>query len=303
MKTITLGNHSASAMVMGCMRLAGHSVSETDTLIHTALDSGVNFFDHADIYGGGESEALFGQVLHENPGLRDQMLIQSKCGIRKGCYDFSYDHIMKAVEGSLNRLQTDHLDFLLFHRPDALAEQEEFAKAIQELKASGKVGHFGVSNMNPEQVMLLEAWGGEPMVADQLQLSLMHAGMVTAGINVNVDNQEAVMRDGSVLPFAQRTGMAIQAWSPLQHGIFKGCFVGDPQFAELNRCLEELADAYQVSPIAVALAWILRIPGRMQVILGTVNPRHMEDALKAADLNLTREQWYQLYRACDYVIL
>ena len=300
MNKISLGNCQASAMAMGCMRLADRTEAEASLLINSALSMGVNLFDHADIYGGGRSEEIFGRVLADSPSLRDYMLLQSKCGIRKGCYDFSDAHIVTSVEGSLQRLHTDHLDILLLHRPDVLAEPEEFARAIETLKAHGKVLNFGVSNMNPAQIQLLESWTGEKLVADQLQLSLMHAGMVTSCLNVNVSNAEGTMYDGSILPYAQRRDLAIQAWSPLQYGMFKGCFVGNPQFPELNACLEELARAYGVTPAAIALAWILRIPGKLQVILGTVNPKHLEEALKAADIQLTRAHWYRLYRACGY---
>ena len=300
MKTVLLGDLPASCLIMGCMRLADRTEAQTSDLIHLALEGGITLFDHADIYGGGRSEELFGAVLHKEPGLREKLAIQSKCGIRKGFYDFSYSHIMDSVEGSLRRLQTDHLDLLLLHRPDALAEQEDFARAVQDLKAQGKVLSFGVSNMNPAQIRLLESWSGETMAADQLQLSLMHAGMVTAGINVNVANPEGTMYDGSILPYAQSRGLAIQAWSPLQYGMFGGCFIGDPQFPELNACLDTLAREYGVTPAAIALAWILRIPGKIQAVLGTVNPRHLQEALRSADIMLTREHWYQLYRSCGY---
>ena len=297
MKNLQLGDFTVSRMAMGCMRLADRTLAQAETLVNTALEGGITLFDHADIYGKGRSEELFGQVLARDPGLRDRMVIQSKCGIGRGYYDFSCDHILSAVEGSLRRLGTDHLEILLFHRPDALAEQEEFARAVETLKAQGKVLSFGVSNMNPAQIRLLESWTGETMVTDQLQLSLRHAGMVTAGTNVNVDNSEGTMQDGSILPFAQRRSMGIQAWSPLQYGMFGGCFVGCDKFPELNACLEQLAAEYSVTPAAIALSWILRIPGKIQVILGTVDPLHMQQALQADRICLTRQQWYDLYRA------
>ena len=300
MKTIQLGTLPASNLIMGCMRLADRTEAQTEELIHLALEGGITLFDHADIYGKGRSEELFGAVLQKDPSLRDRLAIQSKCGIRRGFYDFSYDHIMTSVEGSLRRLHTDHLDILLLHRPDALAEREDFARAIQDLKVQGKVRAFGVSNMNPAQIQLLEAWSGETMVADQLQLSLMHAGMVTAGTNVNVGNPEGTMYDGSILPYAQARDLAIQAWSPLQYGMFGGCFVGCDRFPELNAALDALAEEYGVTPAAIAIAWILRIPGKQQVVLGTVNPKHMKEALEAQNIMLTRQQWYQLYRSCGY---
>ena len=302
MKYITSGERKASRLVMGCMRIADKPQSQVDRLVRTALDQGINSFDHADIYGGGRSEEVFGTLLAGNPGLRQSMYLQSKCGIRRGFYDFSYDHIMSSAEGILRRLHTDHLDLLLFHRPDALAEREEFSRAVQDLKIQGKVLAFGVSNMNPAQVQLLEAWSGEKMLADQVQFSLMHAGLVTAGTNVNVSNSEGTMYDGSLLPFAQRTDLGIQAWSPLQYGMFEGCFIENEKFPGLNDCLREMAQKYQVSPAAVALAWILRIPGKIQAVTGTADPGHLLDACKAADVLLSREDWYALYRACGYLL-
>ena len=302
MKYVKLGSRTASRIVMGCMRIADKSQSQVDRLIRTALDQGIDFFDHADIYGGGRSEELFGSVLAGEPSLRSHMLLQSKCSIRKGFYDFSYAHIMRSVEGSLQRLHTDHLDLLLFHRPDALAEKEEFSRAVQELRAQGKVLSFGVSNMNPAQIQLLEDWSGEKMLVNQVQLSLMHAGLVTAGTNVNVVNAEGTMHDGSLLPYAQRTDLGLQAWSPLQYGMFEGCFVGNEKFPVLNDCLREMSQKYQVSPAAIALAWILRIPGKMQVVTGTADPGHLVDACKAAEITLSREDWYALYLACGYLL-
>lgn len=300
MNKIDLGGIAVSPMAVGCMRMADRTEEQAARMINTALSLGINLFDHADIYGGGQSEAIFGQVLSDSPSLRDFMVLQSKCGIRKGFYDFSDAHIVTSVEGSLQRLHTDHLDILLLHRPDVLADPDEFCRAIQNLKSQGKVLKFGVSNMNPAQIELLEQWTGETFVADQLQLSLMHAGMITAGINVNVPNPEGTMYDGSVLPYAQKRGLCIQAWSPLQYGMFGGCFIGDPKFPELNQCLKDLAQIYNVTPAAIALAWILRIPGKMQLILGTMDPQHLEEAAKAAQIQLTRQHWYRLYTACGY---
>ena len=302
MKYIKLGNSTVSRIVMGCMRIADKTESQADRLIRTALDQGINLFDHADIYGAGASETLFGKVLAADPDLRSHLLISSKCGIRQGFYDFSYDHIMKSVEGSLRRLQCGHLDFLLFHRPDILADREEFAEAVRDLKRQGKVKGFGVSNMNPEQIRLLESWTGEKMLTDQVQLSLMHAGLVTAGTNVNVPNPEGTMFDGSLLPYAQRTGLGIQAWSPLQYGMFQGCFLGNEKFPELNAELNRLSKVYGVTPAAIALAWILRIPGNIQAVTGTADPGHLTDACEAADITLSREDFYSLYRACGYLL-
>ena len=300
MRQVKLGGAEASVLALGCMRLADRTPEQAEEVVSTALDCGVTLFDHADIYGKGRSEELFGQVLKNNPGMRDRMLLQSKCGIRPGYYDMSYGHIMDSVNASLGKLNTDHLDVLLFHRPDALAEEEEVARAVRELKQQGKVLAFGVSNMNPGQIRLLEQWTGEKMIADQLQFSLLHAGMVTGGINVNMENGLGEERDGEVLPFCRLNHMTVQAWSPLQYGMFKGCFIGDEQFPELNRLLDQLAEQYGVTPAAIALAWILRIPGRLQIIMGTRNPDHIREACAAAEITLTRPEWYALYRACGY---
>ena len=302
MKSVKLGRFDASVIGLGCMRIAGKAPDEVDTLIRTALDSGITLFDHADIYGGGDSEQLFGTFLRSNPGLRDRMILQSKCGICKGCYDFSRDHIVESVEGSLRRLQTDSLDTLLFHRPDVLAEPEEFAEAVRTLKQQGKVRQFGVSNMNPAQIRLLESWTGEKLVADQMQLSLMHAGMVTCELNVNVDNSEGTMQDGSLLSFCRQNGVTLQAWSPFQYGMFRGFFVGNEKFPELNAQLEELAQVYGTTPSVIALAWILRIPGQIQPIIGTTNPRRVQELCAAAGITLTRQEWYSLYLACGYLL-
>ena len=287
-------------IISGCMRMAGLSVNQAEALVLAALEQGINQFDHADIYGAGESEALFGQVLTRNPGLRDKIFLQDKCGIRQGCYDFTYDHILSSVDGMLRRLQTDHLDMLLFHRPDALAEQEEFSRAVQELKAGGKVLSFGVSNMNPMQIELLESWCGETLKANQVQLSLMHAGLVTSGMNVNVPNREGTMYDGSLLPYLQKTGKTLQAWSPLQYGMFLGTFLHNPKFPELNKLLDELAETYHTNSSAIAIAWILRIPGSIQAILGTMNTEHLKLACQAAKIHLSHNDWYRLYTACGY---
>ena len=300
MRSIKLGDREASAVALGCMRLADRTLKQAEEVISTALDCGITLFDHADIYGKGRAEELFGQVLSRNPGMRDKMLLQTKCGICPGYYDLSYAHIMDSVESSLRKLGTDRLDVLLFHRPDILAEEEEVCRAVGELKRQGKVLAFGVSNMEPDQIRLLEGWTGEKMVADQLQLSLMHAGMVTRSINVNMDNRECRSETGGLLPFCRRENMALQAWSPLQFGMFKGCFVGDSAFPELNKTLDALSEKYGVTPAAVALAWILRIPGRMQTVLGSRDPVHIREACAAADVRLTRPEWYELYRACGY---
>lgn len=302
MEYVKLGNNNTSNIALGCMRIADKTEKEAERLIITALEGGINLFDHADIYGGGRSEEIFGNVLKMNPALKHHMYIQSKCGIRQGFYDFSYDHITESVDGILKRLGIEKLDNLILHRPDILAEPEEIAKALEDLKSSGKVASFGVSNMNPAQIELLESWTGERFTCDQMQLSIMHAGIVASGINVNVENNDGTMYDGALLPYIQKRGMVLQAWSPFQYGMFEGCFIGSEKFPELNAKLNELALKYNATPSAIATAWILRIPGNIQVVLGTANEKHLKDALMAEDIKLTRKEWYDIYTISGHLL-
>ncbi|MCR5041018.1 MAG: aldo/keto reductase [Clostridia bacterium] len=290
----------AGAVVMGCMRLTDAKVP-VDRVLGTALELGINMFDHADIYGGGRCEELFGKWLSETPSLRDRIVLQTKCGIRRGFYDFSKEHILSSVEGSLRRLRTDHVDVLLLHRPDTLMEPEEVASAFDELESSGKVRFFGVSNHSPMQIELLRTAVKQPIVADQLQFSVPESGLVTSGLNVNMKNDESVMHDGGALEYMRINGITIQAWSPFQGGFFKGPFVGDREkYSALNDRLDELGLKYGVSPTAVAAAWILRHPAGMQLISGSVNPERMREVVSGAGITLTREDWYSVYLAAGF---
>ncbi|MGN1456597.1 MAG: aldo/keto reductase family oxidoreductase [Acutalibacteraceae bacterium] len=296
MKKINLSeNINSSAVVMGCMRIGNKSVNEVEKLVFTALENGINFFDHADIYANGESERLFGEVLKLHSDLREKIYIQSKCGIRQGMYDFSKEHIISSVEQSLKRLNTDYLDTLLLHRPDALCEPSEVAQAFDELYKSGKVRNFGVSNQNPYQIMLLQKYISQPIIINQLQFSIMSSGMIDSGFNVNMTNPESVSHDGNILDFCRLKDITIQAWSPFQYGFFEGVFIDNPKFPELNKTLDEIAKKYEVSSSAIALAWILRHPSDMQVITGTTNIDRLTDICKGADIKLTREEWYRIY--------
>lgn len=288
------------AVAVGCMRISNMNEKEVSAFIDTALENGANFFDHADIYGGGKSEKVFGKAV--SPSMRDNIIIQTKCGIRQGMFDFSYEHIVNSVEGSLKRLGTDYIDVLLLHRPDALMEPEEVAKAFSHLKESGKVRNFGVSNQNPYQMQLLQSCMDMPLCANQLQFSIMHAPMIQSGINVNMYNESAVNRDGGVLDFCRLNKITIQPWSPMQFGFFKGCFVDNEQFPELNGVLEKIGDKYGVSKTSVAIAWILRHPAKMQPVTGTTNLQRLKDSLCATDYTLTREEWYEIYRAAGNIL-
>ena len=299
MKQVLFGGESVSAVAMGCMRLT--DAASVDRTIGTALECGVSFFDHADIYGGGECERLFGAYLAAHKALRDKIFIQTKCGIRKGCYDFSRDHIIEAAEGSLRRLGVDHADALLLHRPDTLMEPEEVAEAFDRLAQSGKVRHFGVSNHSPMQIELLKTAVRQPVVADQLQFSLTESGMVASGLNVNMKNDESVMHDGALLEYCRIRGITIQTWSPFQRGFFGGSFIGDEEnYPALNAKLRMLAEKYGVTPTGVAAAWILRHPARMQLISGSMDPARIREITAGAAVELSREDWYSLYLAAGY---
>lgn len=283
------------AVAIGCMRISNMTEKELADFVGTALSRDANFFDHADIYGGGKSEELFGKIL--TPQLREKVYIQSKCGIRKGMYDFSYDHIVRSAEGSLKRLGTDYLDVLLLHRPDILMEPEEVARAFSHLKETGKVRHFGVSNHNPYQITLLQNALDMPLCVNQLQFGVMHTPMIDSGVQVNMNTSAAPVRDGGVLDHCRLNRITIQTWSPMQYGFFEGCFVDNEKFPELNAVLSRIGEKYGVSKTTVAIAWILRHPAKMQPVTGTTDPVRLADCLKAADISITREEWYEIYRA------
>ena len=286
-----------SVMGIGCMRMDDIPASQVDAVLDAALGCGINFFDHADIYGDGECETLFGKALKGKGSLRDSLFIQSKCSIRDGLYDFSAKYIVSSVDGILSRLGTDRIDSLLLHRPDALMEPEEVGEAFSRLHDEGKVLSFGVSNFNRFQMELLQSGLSFPIMADQMQFSLAHTPMIDEGINVNTMFGGAVMRNAGTLEYCRMHGIAVQTWSPLQKGFFGGVFLGDSEYAELNGVLDDLAGRYGATADAVAYAWLLRYPARMQVITGTMNPQRIVSASKAADIVLTREEWYSLYRA------
>ena len=299
MRRMKLGPSALEVPVVavGCMRLTSLDRTAAERLIQTSLESGANFFDHADIYGGGRCEELFAEAIHMNAEVRERIILQSKCGIRRGMFDFSKGHILAAVDGSLKRLRTEYLDVLLLHRPDALVEPEEVAAAFAQLHSSGKVRHFGVSNQNPMQIQLLQKYLARPVVANQLQLSITNATMISSGVNVNMENAAAVNRDGGVLDFCRLHDITIQPWSPFQYGFFQGAFLGSDKFPELNRKVDEIAARYGVSNTTIAIAWLLRHPARMQPVVGTMNVDRLRDCFKASDVHLSREDWYEIYRA------
>lgn len=296
MKKITFGqsNEEVSAVILGMMRV--NSANNPVDVLETAVNHGITFFDHTDIYNDGESERIFAEALKKTSINRKDLFIQSKTGIVKGkMYDFSKEHILDAVDGILNRLDTDYLDSLLLHRPDTLMEPEEIAEAFQILEKAGKVRHFGVSNFNPGQVELLKTAVQQPLQANQLQFGLMHTGMVDSGINVNRKEQAAIDYDGGILEYSRRTQMTIQAWSPYQG--LNGVFIGDESLPELNNLLRKMAEKYGTTPTGLASAWILRHPANIQVIAGTMNVERIKQIAQASEIELSREDWYALYKA------
>lgn len=288
-------------VAVGCMRISDMNEKEISAFVNTALEHGANFFDHADIYGGGDSEVVFGKAIA--PSMRDKVIIQTKCGIVPGrMFDFSYEHIIESVNGSLKRLGMDYVDVLLLHRPDALMEPEEVAKAFDELKASGKVRHFGVSNQNPYQMKLLQNALDMPLCANQLQFGIMHTPMIQSGVNVNMYNDSGVNRDGGVLDYCRLNNITIQPWSPMQYGFFEGCFIDNDKFPHLNEVMDEVAKEHGISKTTLAFAWILRHPAKMQPITGTTNLNRLADCLSAAEVSLTREEWYKIYMAAGNIL-
>ena len=296
MKKITFGqsNEEVSAVVLGMMRV--NTAENPVEVIETAVENGIIFFDHADIYNDGESEQIFADALKKTSIPREDLFIQSKTGIVKGkMYDFSKSHIVESVDGILTRLNTDYLDSLLLHRPDTLMEPEEIAEAFRTLEKAGKVRHFGVSNFNPGQVELLRTAVEQPLQGNQLQFGLMHTGMIDSGINVNRNEQAAIDYDGGILEYSRRTQMTIQAWSPYQGP--NGVFIGDEGLPELNNLLRKMSEKYETTPTGLASAWILRHPAQMQVVAGTMNTDRIKQIAEASEIELSREDWYALYKA------
>ncbi|MTB63449.1 aldo/keto reductase family oxidoreductase [Streptococcus sp. zg-86] len=284
-----------SRIALGCMRMASLEASAAQVVVKTALENGITFFDHADIYGGGESELRFAAAVNELGIRREEYILQSKCGIRKGYFDFSKEHILTSVDEILKRLGTDYLDVLALHRPDALMEPEEVAEAFSQLKQAGKVRHFGVSNQNSYQMELLQSYLDEPLVVNQLQFSPAHTPLIDMGLHVNMKEDGATVRDGGVLDYCRLKGVTVQAWSPFLIDLQRGIFVDHPDYANLNQTIERLAAQYHVSREAIVVAWILRHPAKIQTIVGSMNPDRLANIAAAEQVTLTRPEWYDIY--------
>lgn len=286
-------------MLLGMMRAATLDDGSLRALVRAARDAGITLFDHADIYGGTVhgSERRFGEAGAIPAGEREQVLIQSKAGIGPGWYDSSAEHLIARVEGSLAALQTDYLDLLLLHRPDALVEPEEVARAFEALHRAGKVRQFGVSNHTPAQIELLAATVDQPLVVNQMQLSIAHAPMITAGLVANAPvSGPHSGPDGGLIDHHRLRGITVQAWSPFQGSA--GLILGDGSpYPRLASRIEEVAASHGVAAEAVPVAWILRHPARMQVVLGSTNPDRVRAAAAGMNLELTRPDWYGLFTA------
>ncbi|KAF1302774.1 aldo/keto reductase [Enterococcus saccharolyticus] len=303
MKNVKFGTTGIDvpSVILGCMRI--NNAENPVKVIETAVENGITFFDHADIYGKGECESIFADALTKTNLKREDLFVQSKCGIVPGVmFDFSKEHIIASVEGSLKRLKTDYLDALLLHRPDTLVEPEEVAEAFEHLAKSGKVKHFGVSNQKPGQIELLKKYVEQPLVANQLQFGIKHTEMIDQGIHVNMSDAGSIDHDGEILEYSRLNDMTIQAWSPYQYGFFEGVFINNDKFPELNAVLSELAEKYNTTPTGISSAWILRHPANMQVIAGTMNLQRIEEIAKASEVTMTREDWYRVYMAAGNIL-
>ena len=303
MRTMKLGKTGLSVPVIasGCMRLNGLDEKQAASYLHKCLELGICFFDHSDIYGGGYCEEIFAKTLPMTSSVREKIMIQSKCGILPGVgYDCSKSYILSSVDGILKRLRTDYLDVFLLHRPDALMEPEEVAEAFDRLEQSGKVRVFGVSNQNSSQIRLLKKCVRQHIAVDQLQFSIPFSQMISRGMEVNMDTDGAEDRDGGILDYCRLEDITIQAWSPFQVGDGTGTYLGNENYSDLNSVMDELSDKYRITPAAVGAAWILRHPAKIQVIAGTMNEERLAETAKAADVKLTREEWYRLYLAAGH---
>ncbi len=291
-------------VAIGCMRFANMNVDELSKLITFCVGRGFNFFDHADIYGGGTCESLFGEALKKTGLKRNEVVIQSKCGIVPGkMYDFSREHILSSVDGILTRLDMDYLDVLVLHRPDALMDVKEVAETLDVLYKSGKVHYFGVSNFRPSQIELLKKYMKQDILVNQLQFSITESNMIACGLEANMNTNGSFDHDGSILDYCQLNDITVQAWSPFQYGFFEGCFIGNREkFPKLNETLDELSRKYGVSPYGIATAWILTHPAKIQMISGSTNSDHLNDIFEGSKICLSREDWYRLYLDAGHIL-
>jgi len=277
-----------------------------NTLLMAAFEHGINHIDLADIYTMGKSDEVIGYALKQNPGLREKLVLQEKAGIivganpdygKPGRYDFSFEHLVSTVEGSLKRLGTDYVDLLAFHRPDPLVEPEEVARAAEHLHKNGMVRFFGVSNHSPMQIELLKKYLDFPLVVNQLELNLLHHYMIGNGVLVN---QTAALyaNTGSVLEYCRLNDITVQAWSPVAGGqLFNPPTDAPENVRAVARLIADMAEQKGTTREAIALGWLLRHPAGIQPILGTHKPERIADSVKADEVTLDRKEWYSLLEA------
>lgn len=303
MKQVKLGNITVPQVAVGCMRISNMEESKLQQFVAQAVDMGLNFFDHADIYGNGECETAFAKAIKATHIQRSRVILQSKCGIVPNVmYDWSTQHIVNSVDGILKRLNTDYLDILLLHRPDVLFRPEEVAQAFDILYTSGKVRQFGVSNLRPYQIELIQKYTPHKLVANQLQLSPTHANMISQALEVNMTTQGALDREGGIMEYCRLNDITIQAWSPFQYGFFEGVYLDNDKFAEVNNVLSKLANKYNTDKTAIVTAWFCTHPANMQVVSGTTNIDRLSQMAKGADITLTRQEWYSIYLSAGHIL-
>ena len=291
--------------------LAAATIANAVRLINTAYDNGINLFDHADLYCFGKAESAFGEVLKRSPGLREKIVIQSKCGqsfpdgwkpgdtIR---VNLARDYIIRAAENSLERLGTDNLDILLLHVPDALADLEEVAGAFDALKRNGKVRYFGVSNYTAAQVAVLQKYLQHELVANQVQLGLAHPHLIADGMEFTIELSSGALKKHAyagfsgtgTLDYCRMQGIQIQAWSPLRGDLLNPPPDAAPDIQETAQILADLAKIKNTTVAAIALAWLLNHGARIVPIIGTTNPKHLVENCMADRVVLSREEWYAL---------
>jgi predicted oxidoreductase len=305
-----------SRLALGCMGLGGGWAADTQLttdherqareFLDAAEEIGANFFDHANIYGRGRAEEVFGRVLKERPSLRDKIVIQSKCGIRWADdppgtpqrFDFSGDHILKSVDEILARLRTDRLEILLLHRPDPLWEGEEIAESFQTLHSSGKVRYFGVSNQNRFQMEYLQSFLSERLVVNQVEMNLLHHGFVEVSISFNQNSPRYPDGWEGTMEYCRLKNVSLQAWSPLAQGILTGNLDGQPNNIKQTAALvQECARRHETTAEAILLAWLLKHPAKIQPVLGTSRPDRLRACARALSVSLSREEWYSLFAA------
>lgn len=283
--------------------LTAEDISIADAAIDAALEIGITYFDHADIYTLGKAETVFGKLLQNRPSLREKIVLQSKAGIRlkegpmnSSIYDFSQKYLIQQVDVILKRLQTDYLDVFMLHRPDPLMHPAEVASTFRILKEAGKVKKFGLSNMSMHQISTIQQYCDEPLVANQIELSLAHSLVVDAGVMVNRDNTHDFNGVEGLLAYMQQHKMAIQAYSALAGGRYTGnTKLASKEDKKTTELINQTAEKYNTTSTSILLAWLFKIPGTIQPIVGTTNPDRIKACKDAIAIELSREDWYNLW--------